>query len=154
MKRKLLWAAALAYLALMLWMMLDRQRCDPALSYWSQLRDHLNLIPFRTNWQYVLLLDGHAGWGQWKHAVICLFGNILTFLPLGAFLPTLFPRCHKLSRTLLWGGTGVICVELIQLFTLTGSCDIDDLLLNLLGMTVGYALWALHDTANNDSSGA
>lgn len=141
MKKKLVWGAFLSYIAVMLWMMLDRQRYDPAVPYWEQLPAHLSLVPFRTNWQYILLLDGRGGWGRWIDAVICLFGNVLTFIPLGFFLPCLFRRCRGLWQTLLWGGVAVVCVELVQLFTLVGSCDIDDLLLNLVGMAVGYGIW-------------
>ena len=34
----------------------------------------------------------------------------------------------------------IIAIELIQLFSLKGMCDIDDLILNLLGVSIGYTL--------------
>ena len=35
----------------------------------------------------------------------------------------------------------IVIIELIQLFTLLGSCDIDDLLLNTIGAVIGWLLW-------------
>ena len=138
MKRKLPLILFLLYSAIMLWMLFDRERYDPNQSYQAQLLAHLNLIPFRTNWAYVQTLLSPESFQQLRHAVICLFGNVLTFIPLGIFLPLLWHRCQKLPTTLLLGGAAVICIELLQLFTLTGSCDIDDLILNLLGIAIGY----------------
>ena len=141
MKRKLPLILFLLYSAIMLWMLFDRDRYDPTQTYQSQLLAHLNLIPFRTNWTYIQLLIGPSTFSQLRHAVICLFGNILTFIPLGFFLPRLWTHLRTLPRTLLTGGIIVLCIELLQLLTLTGSCDIDDLLLNLPGIALGYALF-------------
>lgn len=35
----------------------------------------------------------------------------------------------------------ILTVELVQLFTFLGSGDVDDLLLNVLGASMGYACW-------------
>ncbi len=139
MKRKITFALFLLYCGIMLWMLFDRTRSDPTQTYWAQLRHHLNLIPFRTNWTYVQILTTSHNAAQLRHAVICLFGNVLTFIPFGYFLPRLWNT--SLRNTLTIGTVTVISIELIQLFTLTGSCDIDDLLLNLPGIAIG---WWLH----------
>ena len=34
----------------------------------------------------------------------------------------------------------ILLIEALQLFTLLGSFDVDDIILNLCGMTVGYFL--------------
>ena len=39
----------------------------------------------------------------------------------------------------------ILAVEILQLVTLLGSCDIDDLLLNILGAAMGYVLWKLRN---------
>ena len=39
----------------------------------------------------------------------------------------------------------ITAVELIQLFTLVGSCDVDDLILNVIGSAIGYGF---HKAAN------
>lgn len=43
---------------------------------------------------------------------------------------------------LLVGGI-IVAVELLQLFTLLGSCDIDDLILNMIGAFLGYGLFRM-----------
>ena len=35
----------------------------------------------------------------------------------------------------------ILCVELLQLATMLGSCDIDDLILNVIGASLGFFLW-------------
>ena len=141
MKRKFTFSLFLLYCAIMLWMLFDRTRTDPTQTYWAQLSHHLNLVPFRTNWEYIRTLTTSHSAAQLRHAVICLFGNVLTFIPFGFFLPRLWNT--SLRKTLTVGLLCVICIELIQLFTLTGSCDIDDLLLNLPGIAIGWWLHSL-----------
>ena len=65
------------------------------------------------------------------------------FIPLGTFLPALWPKLQKAWKTLLAALLSILAVEIIQLFSLLGRCDIDDLLLNMAGIAVGYALWRL-----------
>ena len=55
----------------------------------------------------------------------------------------IWAKLRKLWRTLLTTGLIITLVELIQLFTLVGSCDIDDLILNLLGAAMGYGIYKL-----------
>ena len=57
--------------------------------------------------------------------------------------PTAGAKLQKLWKTLLCVTLMITAVELAQLFTLVGSCDVDDLLLNLLGAGLGYGLYKL-----------
>ena len=107
--------------------------------YAQELLRHVNLMPLKTIRLY---------WGLLRHprpplvrlAVINLAGNVVMFIPLGYLLPSAFPRLQKVWRTML-ACTGIIClVELCQMVTLLGTCDIDDLILNLLGCAIGYGL--------------
>ena len=75
----------------------------------------------------------------------CLFGNVLTFIPLGFFLPCLFRRCRGCGVCFFGAAARVVCVELVQLFAVVGSCDIDDLLLDLVAD--GYGLRDLEQVA-------
>ena len=135
-------ALFMAYCALMLWLLFDRPGYVPGVPYWEQAAGHLNLIPFRTLRLYAgLLVSGvHA---YIRMAVINLGGNIIMFIPLGFLLPRVFSRITSLSRVLLTTAALIAAVEIIQLFTLVGSCDIDDLILNTLGAALGYGLHKL-----------
>lgn len=140
MKRKQIWTALfLGYCALMLWLLFDRPGYVPGIPYWQQASGHLNLIPFRTLRLFAGLLDS-AQPEYVRAAVINLGGNIIMFIPLGFLLPRVFSRLASLSRVLVATASVITVVEIIQLFTLVGSCDIDDLILNVLGAAIGYGL--------------
>ena len=129
----------MAYSALMLWLLFDRPGYDPALPYWDQVTAQLNLIPFRTLRLFAGLLD--SGVRSHIHmAVINLGGNIIMFVPLGFLLPKVFPKLSSLPRVLITTALIITLVEILQLFTLVGSCDIDDLILNVIGAAIGYGL--------------
>ena len=140
--RKVNTALFMAYGALRLWLLFDRPGYTEGVPYWEQVAQQLNLIPFRTLRLFAELLESsHPEYVQ--AAVINLGGNILMFIPLGFLLPKVFPKCATLPRVLLATAAIITAVELLQLFTLVGSCDIDDLILNLMGAAVGYGLHKL-----------
>lgn len=139
MKHNRIWTALFAfYCALMLWLLFDRSGYEPGVPYAHQLR--WNLIPFETVVLFFRLL-GSGNPGYCMHAIINLGGNILMFIPLGIFLPLLFPRLRKLHKTLLATALIITAVELTQLLTLVGSCDVDDLILNVLGAALGFGIY-------------
>ena len=119
------------YSALMLWLLFDRAGFDPALPYWDQLR--YNLTPFHTIKLFWRILPNAS-------AIINLCGNVIMFIPLGFFLPRIFPALRKFWRTLLTTTLIIAAVEFAQLFTLLGCCDIDDLILNVMGAAIGYGI--------------
>ena len=145
------------YCALMLWLLFFQSARIPdyhIASYWQQVKSNLNLVPFHTVGNYLHILTHRAyyleKWGfasmytyQARQAVINLGGNIGMFLPLGFLLPWVFVKLQKLWKTLI-ATVGIISlVEIVQLFTLLGSCDVDDLILNVIGAAIGYAAWHL-----------
>ncbi len=79
--------------------------------------------------------------GNWYLFVLNVLGNIVVFMPLGAFLPKLFVSCRKLTATTILTMELSLCIELIQLVTKVGSFDVDDIFLNTLGGLCGYLLY-------------
>ena len=146
--KKRWYAAFIAYVVLMLWLLFGRRTAYPLTGAYNQaLLGSVNLRPFRT---IRLFFDVIApGGGQVYDpslvlaAYINLAGNVVMFVPLGIFLPRLFVRLRRFWRTLLCAAVLVAAVEAVQLFTRLGSCDIDDLLLNLCGVTFGYLAFRL-----------
>lgn len=148
-KGKKRWCAAfIAYAVLMLWLLFGRRTAYPLTGAYNEaLLGSLNLRPFRT---IRLFFDVIASVGWWASdsglvlaAYINIFGNVVMFAPLGLFLPRLFPRLRRFWRTLLCAAVLVAAVEVVQLLTRLGICDIDDLLLNLCGVTLGYLAFRL-----------
>ena len=138
-KRIAAWVFAL-YCLLMLWLLFGRPGYDPSIPYVLQLK--YNLIPFETIGRFLRLLDAPSS-GLRTHAVINLAGNVIMFIPLGFFPPLLWPKLRRLWKTLLLCAGIIAAVEVLQLLTLVGSCDTDDLLLNLPGAAIGYGLFRL-----------
>ncbi len=78
-----------------------------------------------------------------RYFLLNFVGNIVCFIPFGFLFASLFryPRPHAGAMV-----TGVSCalsvlVEVIQLVSSTGSCDIDDVILNTVGGMIGYFLF-------------
>lgn len=136
--KKLLWCAFILYSTAMLWLLFGRSQFDIGRDYWEQVKMNLNLVPFNTIWQYLYLMVRQTNPYLLHHAFINLFGNVAAFVPLGFFLPCLWKSAQALGHFLLCTFAVIAAVELIQLFTLLGSCDIDDLILNVIGTSIGF----------------
>ena len=78
-----------------------------------------------------------------RAAVVNLVGNVVMFIPLGFGLPWANAPLRRFWKTLLVSAGIIILVETIQLITLLGHCDVDDLILNLIGVSAGYLLYFL-----------
>ena len=57
--------------------------------------------------------------------------------------PALSHRRIKLIATTLYSFSLSLAIELTQLITMVGSCDVDDLILNCLGGLTGYIIYAV-----------
>lgn len=76
-----------------------------------------------------------------------LLGNIVLLLPLGVFLPMLWTKFRYFKKTIFVGVTVSLAIELIQLvFSYLGFSgritDIDDLMLNSIGVSMGYFIYS------------
>ncbi|QQK79109.1 VanZ family protein [Salicibibacter cibi] len=94
-----------------------------------------NLIPFRSIYRIGVFSPDF--WDPLK----ILIGNVFLFLPLGIFLPLLFRSLRSIGRVTLVGMLLSLVIELYQFaFTLRVS-DIDDLVLNTVGVFLGAAMY-------------
>ncbi len=98
----------------------------------------LNLIPFKNIGNFtVKFLSGQLSSRFFLTNVV---GNLLAFAPMAVFLPLISERCKKPLPFTLTVGVGIVLIEVAQILLLTGFCDIDDLILNLGGALVVYAI--------------
>ena len=126
------------YLTILIWILFNRSRYVYGTPYLEQVRRYLNLQPFKTISLYWRLLKDPVRPMLTRLAVYNLLGNLLLFLPMGVMVPTLWEKFRCLPRTLLLVALLVTAAELLQVLILAGSCDIDDLILNLIGAAAGY----------------
>lgn len=124
----------------MLWLLFIRWRSVEVTDYWAQLTDRVNLVPFSSVGSMLKTLWRHPYPSVLWTVVYNIGGNIIMFVPLGFFLRALFPGFRKFRSCM--GAVAVImtAVEVGQLVTLRGFCEVDDLILNLLGAAIGFCL--------------
>ena len=92
-----------------------------------------NFVPFKTIVPYLL---GDKGW---IIAGINLAGNIVLLVPLGFLVPFVYRHMTWKASVGLGAGAG-LSIEVMQTVLRVGIFDIDDVILNALGVMLGY--WA------------
>lgn len=83
---------------------------------------HINLIPFKDGFTIENLL------------------NIVLFMPLGFFLPTLWEKYRNIWSTFYYGLFLTLFIEVGQLFV-DRETDINDLMMNTIGAIVGWVIF-------------
>lgn len=87
--------------------------------------------------------------GRWNLFLLNVCGNIVVFIPIGMFLPSLFSRCKNVLFTAILSCELSLCVEVVQLITKAGSFDVDDILLNTLGGICGCVIYTIYRGIRN-----
>lgn len=126
-----LWFLLIAYLVVLFRVVLFKFPISTILDILAD-RDELeytrvNLVPFQTIRFYMF-----SGRVSPYVAFLNLFGNILAFVPLGILIP-LLRRELSILFTFITAFMISFSIELTQLITGLGSCDIDDIILNVFG---------------------
>ena len=103
-------------------------------------------FPFRINWiPFVHLFD----YPETRDILINVIGNTTMFIPLGIVWPSVYKDLNKHWKVLLAGIGFSLFIEILQLPFYDRVSDIDDLLLNSLGFSIGYLLYLLVKYINN-----
>lgn len=105
------------------------------LNYYSN--HYFNMIPFKT---INLFIKGYAkNIVTLRSLFINVIGNFLIFMPYSIFLPLIFKN-KKYFNYLIIMLIYIITIEFLQFITMSGSCDIDDLILNISGFSVIFLI--------------
>lgn len=102
----------------------------------------INFIPLRTIIPYL------RGEPSVYIAMENLLGNIFAFTPLGFLLPLLFKKCNDIKNIFFISTATTLFIEIIQLIFYLGSCDIDDVILNIFGCLLGFGIYSLFKYLN------
>ena len=103
-----------------------------------------NLIPFKT----ILGLIINYRYYEFEVWIYNLFGNLAAFIPLGLLLPVILGIKRKLAVTLAFSMLFLLMAETAQLVFRVGVFDIDDIILNMIGVLAGYMLYKLISRLN------
>ena len=131
--RRLFTVAFAAYILLMLWLLFFWR-----LTFLDRGEIRLFLIPFTSTKEFIEVIRAHESIGAVWHSVKNLLGNIIMFVPLGIFLPVLFKGLRRYGYFFITVFTAIAAAEIIQYLTRLGSCDVDDVIFNTVGATIGF----------------
>ena len=105
-------------------------------SYSIQGSINYNLIPFRNISVQIRRIT------QWW-ALKNLLGNIVPFVPFGFLLPIAYRKFNSTIKVLSIGLVSILLIEIFQFFTKLGHFDVDDIILNMIGIICGYFMLLL-----------
>lgn len=111
----------------------DRLQYDRA----YYMRWFVNFRPLQSIYQ-VYIKGFIRGYVPAYYLILNLLGNVCAFMPLSFFLPALFPLQKRWYVFLPTVTLSVCAVEALQFAFMVGSCDVDDLLLNVGGAMILY----------------
>ena len=133
------------YCPAMLFILFGRSQIDIGITYWEQVMMNINLRPFSSISQYAYILIHKTNTYLLPYAAINIFGNIVAFVPYGFFFPRFFRRCRSFPIFFIFSICILVLIESIQLFSLRGCFDVDDVILNLIGGILGYIVYKNFD---------
>lgn len=111
--------------------------------YSTHMDSRPNFIPFNTIIPYIT---------DWYHySFINIVANIFIFSPIGFFVPLLWKNWQSFWKILLLGIATTFFIEFFQLFV-GRSTDIDDIILNTIGVIIGYGVFILYKFIKNPST--
>ena len=101
--------------------------------------DIATAFPFRVN---LLPLVNLFDYDSKRDLLLNVIGNAAMFVPSGIVLPIVYKRLNTFWKVLLAGIGISLCIEIIQLPFSVRATDIDDLILNTIGVIAGYGIYA------------
>ena len=111
---------------------------------WHLENGHIGVLRFDTSkifppWFNVVpivhLFEVYDGWK------LNVFGNIAMFIPVGVVWPVCFKKINSIPKTIIAGAVFSLCIEISQLLFYERCSDIDDIILNTAGVTIGAIVY-------------
>ena len=101
--------------------------------------DPATAFPFRVNLvPFVHLFD----YDNVRDMIWNIAGNMAMFIPTGIVLPVVYKELVGFWKTVAAGALLSLSIEILQLPFPSRASDVDDLILNTLGVAVGYGIYA------------
>ena len=95
-----------------------------------------NFVPFKT------IVPQLIGRGNHLIDIVNLIGNIIPFMPIGLLAPLVF-RSISWQKALVVGVVTGLTFEVMEVVFRVGIFDIDDVILNGLGVMIGYGVFVM-----------
>lgn len=111
--------------------------------YWAQVAGNYSVKPLYTIRNYLWVLQNSNNTALIRHCAVNLIGNVLLFIPAGYFFPRLWHFFRPFWRFFLSLFFLLLLIEVLQLFSLRGRLDVDDIILNLSGILIGFLFYKI-----------
>ena len=98
------------------------------------------VFPFRIN---LIPLVHLFDYDRIRDIIWNVVGNAVMFIPSGIVLPIIYRQLNSFWKVVAAGAVISLCTELLQLPFPSRASDIDDLILNTLGVAAGYGIYAV-----------
>jgi glycopeptide antibiotics resistance protein len=122
-------------------------RADTRLSTSRFAPLHANYVPFKTIWPQL------RGQPRWSRAIINLVGNTVLFIPVG-YLVLLVYREMRWQQALVLAVAVGVTMEVMEGVFRVGIVDVDDVILNALGVMGGYWTCRIWERAKTNRVGS
>lgn len=137
LKKEITWILFILYIIFLLSTIVYTKLTTGAI--YPELNIKSNLVPFTSIIETITLLLTKTQ--RFYYIFDYLILDIILFIPLGLFLPILFPKTKKIKNFILICLTISIIKELFQLLLNVGMFNIDDIILNLSGAIISYTIF-------------
>jgi len=98
------------------------------------------VFPFRIN---LIPMVNLFDYDNMKDLLLNVIGNAAMFVPSGIILPIIYKRLDSFLKVIAAGAGISFCIELLQLPFSVRASDIDDVILNTLGVIAGYGIFSI-----------
>lgn len=105
----------------------------------AELGYRYNLIPFLEIRRGIEHIDAVG----YRYVMVNIAGNIAAFMPFGFLLSFVTKRRIYAGNATLYTFLLSLSAEVIQLLSMTGAFDVDDLILNTVGGALGYVCYVI-----------
>ena len=102
----------------------------------------VQLVPFTTIYKMFTQVD------DFKYFSVNIIGNIFVFIPFG-FLGIVFEKLKKAKFLFPVFILGICFIEFLQFITKRGYAEIDDVILNTMGVAIGFWIYRFYLSKNN-----
>ena len=102
----------------------------------------MQLIPFTTIYKVFTQVD------DFKYFSVNIIGNVVVFIPFG-FLGIFFEKLKKAKFLFPVFILGICFIEFLQFITKRGYAEIDDVILNAMGVAIGFWVYRFYISKNN-----
>lgn len=138
-RRKMYWVcrgAFLVYVLVLVYLLFFCDRYGRTVQFDTM---QYNLVPFEEIRRYIM---------NWEYFTVEQFvaniaGNICLFIPFGALLFVWKGKPVSFLEVTLSSFLLSLVIELVQLVSRVGVCDVDDMILNTVGGMIGYFVYLI-----------